>query len=98
MYKPFFSNNLFSYIEFLILFIFFIFLLYKNISKINIFYMNRFRKRTKITILLLFIPLHSLIYVMLDKFNINSVIGIAINSFMLVLIVYLTISVFFGRK
>lgn len=98
MYRPFFSNNLFAYIEFSILFVFLIFLLYKNIKKINAFYMNKFRTRIKIAILLITIPLNGLIYLVLNKFNINWIISIAVNAFMLCLIIYLTISVFFGKK
>ncbi len=98
MYKPFFSNNLFAYIEFLVLFAFFIFLFYKNIKKINAFYMNKFKTRTKIVVLLITIPFHSLIYLVLDKFNINWIIGIVVNAFMICLIIYLTISVFFGKN
>ena len=64
---------------------------------INVFYMNKFRRITKISILLITIPLHSLIYVLLDEFNINWIFCIVINAFMLSLIIYLTISVFFGK-
>ena len=98
MYKPFFSGNIFAYIEFLVLFIFLLFLLYKNNSLVNGFYMNRFSTKTKIAILLITIPLHTLIYVVLDTFNTNWVIGVAVNAFILTLIVYLTVSIFFRKS
>lgn len=97
MYKPFFSNNLFAYIEFLVLFVFLIFLLYKNIKKINVFYMNKFGTIIKFVILLTTIILNSLIYLALAIYNINWVIAIAVNAFMICLIIYLTISIFFRK-
>ncbi|MBN1040285.1 hypothetical protein DVW12_16475 [Clostridium botulinum] len=99
MYKPFFNNNILAYIEFLILLGFFIFLLYENFSKINIFYMDKFSQKIKTAILIITIPFHTLIYIILDKeFNINWAIGVVINAFMLTLILYLSIAVFFSKK
>lgn len=98
MYKSFFSNNLLAYIEFLVLFVFLIFLWYKNIKKINAFYMNKFGIRIKIVILIITILLNGPIYIGLDIFNTNWIIAIAINAFMICLIIYLTISVFFGKS
>ena len=40
----------------------------------------------------------ALIYISLDTFDTNWVIGVAVNVFMRILIVYLTISIFFGRS
>lgn len=98
MYKPFFNNNPFAYVEFAVLFLLFLYLLYKNIKIINIFYMNKFNTIMKVIILLITIIFNSLIYLLLDLFNINWVFVVMVNAFMLSIIVYLTISIFFDQR
>lgn len=98
MYKPFFSGNIFAYIEFIIILGFFIFLMYKNFSQIKIIYINKFTVKIKILILLMTILLNGVIYIILDIYNINWIISIAINAFIVSLIVSLSISAFWGKN
>lgn len=97
MYNPFFDSNIFARIEFMILFGLLMVLLYKNISLVNKFYMNRFSMKVKIAVLLITIFLSSLIYVFLHTLNVIWVINVAVNAVVLALIVYLTISIFFNN-
>lgn len=97
MYNPFFDSNIFARIEFMILFGLLMVLLYKNISLVNKFYMNRFSMKIKIAVLLITIFLSSLIYVFLHTLNVIWVINVAVNAVVLALIVYLTISIFFNN-
>lgn len=98
MYKPFFSENIFAYIEFIIIFGFFIFLMYKNFHQIKNIYINKFTIKVKFLILLMAILLNGLIYIILDIYHINWIISIAINAFIVSLIVYLSIAAFWGKN
>lgn len=97
MYKHFVIGNIFGYIEFLALIAFFVYLMWKNFSKIKAIYIKRFTNKIKIPILVIAIFLNGLIYPILWILNINWIISIAINAFMISMIVCLSISVFWGR-
>lgn len=94
MYRSFFNGNIFAEIEFIVLTIFFIWLMYKNAHKINVFYASKFNKGIKFLILVLTIILNALIYIILKVYNVHWVISIAINTFFIDLIIMLTISLF----
>lgn len=97
MYKHFIIGNIFGYIELLALTAFFVYLMWKNFSKINVIYIKRFTNKIKIPILVITIFLNGLIYPILWILNINWIISIAINAFMISMVVCLSISVFWGR-
>ena len=98
MYKPFFYNNIFSYIEFIGLLVLFMFLIYRNINNIYLVRFNKKTRKTKVLLLIIVFILNPLIYIFLDIFNIIWIISIAINAIMITLIIYLTISIIYEKN
>lgn len=87
MYDSFFKGNIFAYIEFYVIFGMSTFLLYKNSSSINLF-IKKLNKGKKLLIVPTFILISTLLYLAMDIKEVSWIIGVAVNSIILALIVY----------
>lgn len=98
MYRPFLHDNIFACIEFVIFLGFYAFLMYRNFQFIKIQYIEKYTVKTKIAILIITILLNSIIYIILDMYNVNWILSIIINATFISLIVFLAISIFYQKN
>ena len=95
MYDLFFKDNLLAYVEFYVLLIMFIYILFYKREFFIRNYVYKFNTLVKFIILVFTSIFNVIVLAVLYSYNIYWWIGVAYNSLAITLIIYLTIAVFF---